>query len=417
MAEKLFELAYSETGKTTIYGIILQRATGYYLNDATGLFASAPSDKFLAATEHAVLKGIYRITESRSVWPDGEYLCVWYDKAGGSEDPATDPFLGTTPLNLAGDVEVPAAPVTILTTGFPITYYGTEGQTGLYARIKRISDGRFWSVSGSAWVDSESAVCNVPLTESLTGKYTGTAALTPRPGAKYEIAVYTSLNALLLTTRVMSAPSVMTALQIVQEIQKELRLPQSTDFTDSHAKLVLSFINNVLVNILADETVWDDLKVAGTFKTVVGVSIYPVMPANVDYVEVIRDLRVAGKSYCIGGMSDEKFRVYRAENTTPGEPRQYRREGRSGGMVFIEVCPVPDAIYSMDFEILQRPPRLTLVSDIPIVDAETVLLGAKVLAKESHGRSFDLDLPVFQAKKSSQTVDQGSANWGDAETV
>lgn len=298
-----------------------------------------------------------------------------------------------------------------------VTYNGTEGQTGLYARIKRISDGKFWSVTGSSWIDAESSSCNLALTEGTAGKYTATATLTPRPGAKYEISVYDNANALLLTTRIMVAPSAMTALQIVQEIQKELRLPQSTDFTDSHAKLVLAFVNNVLVNILADETVWDDLKVAGMFKTKAGVSIYPIMPANVDYVEVIRDLRVSGRSYAIGGLSDEKFRVYRAENTTSGEPRQYRREGRSGGMVFIEVCPVPDAIYSVDFEILQRPPRLVNTTDIPIVDAETVLLGAKVLAKESHGRSFDLDLPVFQAKKSSQTVDQGSANWGDAETV
>jgi hypothetical protein len=302
---------------------------------------------------------------------------------------------------------------------FTVTYNGTEGQTGLYARIKRISDGRFWAVTGSAWVDSETSACNLALTESGTifGKYSASASLSPRPGAKYEISVYDNANALFLITRVMSAPSAMTALQIVQEVQKELRLPQSLDFNDAHAKLVLTFVNNVLVNILADETVWDDLKVPGTFKTAVGVSIYPIMPVNVEYVEVIRDLRVQGKDYAIGGLSDEKFRTYKAQNDSQNQPRVYRREGRAGGMVFIELCPTPDAIYSIDFEILQRPPRLTATTDIPIVDAETILLGAKVLTKESHGRSFALDLPVFQAKKDSQNVQQGAANWGDAETV
>jgi len=301
---------------------------------------------------------------------------------------------------------------------FTITHNGTEGQTGLFAAVRRVADGRYWSVSGSAWVDAYVVACNINLTESsVAGKYTASAAFTPRPGAKYEISVYSGPGVLVLTSLVMAPTSAMTAIQIVQEIQKELRLPQSSDLNDSHAKLLLSFINNVLVNIMADETVWDDLKVSGQFNTAIGVSVYAIMPANVGYVEVIRDLRVLDSAFEIKGLSDERFRTYRAENSTPGEPKRYRREGRAGGMIFIEVCPVPDQAYPISFEILQRPPRLAAATDAPIIDAETILLGAKVLAKESHGRSYDLDLPVFQAKKSSQTVGQGAANWGDVEVV
>jgi hypothetical protein len=104
--EKLFELPYSTAGKTTIYGIVMQRSTGYYLDDATGAFAAAPADKFLAATEHAVMSGLYQISESRAEWSDGYYLCAWYDRTGASEDPTVDPLLGTTTLTVSSDVDV-----------------------------------------------------------------------------------------------------------------------------------------------------------------------------------------------------------------------------------------------------------------------------------------------------------------------
>lgn len=101
--EKLFELPYATQGKTTIYGIIMQRSTGFYLDDATGLFASDPADRYMAAVEHAILKGLYQISESRSAWHDGAYICVWYDQIGDTPNPETDLFLGTTLMQVVLD--------------------------------------------------------------------------------------------------------------------------------------------------------------------------------------------------------------------------------------------------------------------------------------------------------------------------
>lgn len=103
---KLFELPYSTTGKTTIYGIIMQRSTGYFLDDSSGAFTQAPADKYVAAVEHAVLKGLYQISEARLAWTDDSYICVWYDQVGGAPDPNADSFLGTTTMRVASDAEV-----------------------------------------------------------------------------------------------------------------------------------------------------------------------------------------------------------------------------------------------------------------------------------------------------------------------
>ena len=108
---KIFELPYGQQGLVTVYGVILQRSTNFYLDYTNGEFTVAPFNFFFPATEHSTLKGLYQIIESRTAWDSGEYLCVWYNQTGlGGPNPSADLMLGTTPLNITGDsLQVSAA--------------------------------------------------------------------------------------------------------------------------------------------------------------------------------------------------------------------------------------------------------------------------------------------------------------------
>ena len=101
--EKLIELPYGVTGLTDVYGIVMRRTDEYYLDASDGSFGADPANKYSYGAEHAVLKQLYQIKESRAVWTNGLYLCAWYQKVGASEDPAVDTLLGTTLVLVISD--------------------------------------------------------------------------------------------------------------------------------------------------------------------------------------------------------------------------------------------------------------------------------------------------------------------------
>ena len=96
---------WSETAITT-YAIVRREVDGFLLNDADGAFANAPVDPYVSLAEHGTLKGIYELSESRTVWNDGRYTATVYKQAGGSPVPASDRIIGTADTYIASDLEV-----------------------------------------------------------------------------------------------------------------------------------------------------------------------------------------------------------------------------------------------------------------------------------------------------------------------
>ena len=90
----------------TLYCIIRREADGYLLNDADGSFANAPADPYISMSEDATIKGMYELSESRTVWTDGKYSVVVYRQSGVSPVPASDIVIGGDPMEIKSDTEV-----------------------------------------------------------------------------------------------------------------------------------------------------------------------------------------------------------------------------------------------------------------------------------------------------------------------
>jgi len=204
----------------------------------------------------------------------------------------------------------------------------------------------------------------------------------------------------------------MTVLQIIQEVQRRLRLPVSQSLTDAHSQLLLSFINTVQRDFMQEDVVWDECKVYDSFNTVAGLATYTLTISGAE-IDAIRHLQI--ENYApIGKFSDDDFREYKRSNTGQGQPLVFRIYSRSGGDIIIELCPAPDKAYSVSCELLKKPPRLTGQNETPLLDSDTVIAGVLMLASgEQEGKEPD----SFQAKLSLQGDTQGESNWGDAEAV
>lgn len=87
----------------TVYAVVRREADGFRMNDADGSFASNPADPYLALAEDAVIAGLYEVSESRTVWPNGAYMVFLYDQAGGSPAPASDTLFDRQPIYINND--------------------------------------------------------------------------------------------------------------------------------------------------------------------------------------------------------------------------------------------------------------------------------------------------------------------------
>ena len=298
---------------------------------------------------------------------------------------------------------------------YDIAYRGLDGQSGLYCRVQRPYDEKWWDESASEWVDAADADCNVTLTEGSTaGVYAASAGFTAAKGGLYKIHVYDSDDELVAISEVFYTPDQTTALGMIQNVQKELRLPQASAVSESHAALILAFLNKTQMDFMMEGFTWDQLRIRGAFATREDISLYYIYPANGGIVDgIVKDTLRIGNNEPLTLYSDKEFINQKRQNTTPGQPWFYRIYARAGAALIIEVGPDPDDIYQVDFEALQRPAKMTSATDIPLLDPDIIQAGALFLAKEDQGDDYTAAFNAFQVKLGLQGGTQQGQNNDD----
>jgi hypothetical protein len=72
-------LPFQATGLSGVYMRVRQDSTGYFLDHADGAFRAVPATPNIPLVEVVSLPSVYFISESRTVWINGEYNIFGYD--------------------------------------------------------------------------------------------------------------------------------------------------------------------------------------------------------------------------------------------------------------------------------------------------------------------------------------------------
>lgn len=301
---------------------------------------------------------------------------------------------------------------------YAVTYYGREGLASAYARIQRKLDSYWWNNSTNAWVATAVADCNLALTEDGTykGKYTASAAsLVAQTGGLYAIWIYDSDDALLLMVEQPQKPESPSLLTMIKKVQQKLRLPQAAAITETHAALMMEFLNQAQT-LMMEGASWDELGLKGAFGTRDGNAYYFLFPANGAMLETVDHLQI-GTGNPIQILNDEMFRTLKRQYTSEAEPIYARIYGRAGNAIILEMLPTPDDTYQVDFEAKQKPLKLTAETDVPLLDSDTIIAGALLLAKAEQGDDPTAEQAAFNAHLSGRQSVSAESDWGDVEPV
>jgi hypothetical protein len=276
---------------------------------------------------------------------------------------------------------------------YQVKYRGIEKQSNLYAVVQLISTGYFWDNTAQDWVSAVNANCKFSLSEGDAGFYSVTVSnLTLAKGGLYKIFIYDSGDVEIATTTLMGDPNLKTALQIVNAIQEKLRFPQSSDFSDAHAQLILSHVNTVIQKF-RESGVWVSARISGSFQITDATDIWRISPVNTDFVDYIYELKITTNLPLVKRDEIDFQEIKRTETT--GQPIFYRIFKRTGGDLLVQFSPTPDQIYTMSYEVGRQLRELSVVSDTPDIDSNLLIEGGTAYAKNEQGDMSRVDLNSY----------------------
>lgn len=301
---------------------------------------------------------------------------------------------------------------------YSIVHTDSPSLTNLYAIVQRSDDAYYWDVSGGNWVAIQAATAEITLAETPagSGSYQASAAFTPIHGTIYTVFIYDGSDTLIVSTELVYVEK-KTALEIVNEVQKELRLPQSSLITEAHAQLMLSFANKVIQGPMMEAPDWPELILRGRLMLKQGVTMYTIRPVNGGTVDFIETITPVGYEPLIK-RQDGDFRVRKRGNDVSGQnqPTDYRIYSRAGGNLIFEITPAPDQNYEATYEARQQPGRLLAATDYSPLNDDLIIMGTLAVARTEAGQDSGLDNQAFAGKLEGQIDNQTEPNWGDANT-
>ena len=298
---------------------------------------------------------------------------------------------------------------------YPLSYRAPTGKT-LKAVVKDLETGSFWDQTNSVWVAAETAACQIAFTEGSAGFYTASGGLTPVQGGIYQLKVLDSNDTTYesLTTEVFTSAT-KTVLQVVNAIQLEMRLPQSSALTDNFAKIVLAKMNKILTIVLPESNVFEHLKVQGSFTINNQRALYRVNPVNAVALETINFIKRPDLTVVQRAADDMKFRHMADHYTQSGlfsAPRLYRIAQRDYGFPVLEFTPAPDKAYLLSYEGVKSAAELTLATDFVPLPA-VVQAGAHMLYLQGLGRDATAETGIFNMALSRATTVSSNSMNGD----
>lgn len=302
---------------------------------------------------------------------------------------------------------------------YALSFKTVRDKTTLYAIIQDRETSLFWDENTDTWVTEIVSGCNLALTESGDkGVYTGSATFTPVNGGVYQISVFDSADADYQMDTIEVYPSkTKTVLQVINEVQLELRMPLSSALTDNFAKIILAKMNTVLMEILPERNIFDHLKVQGSFTINSTRPFYRLSPVNVESVETIQYLRRPDQNFILKANDELEFKTYADSHNKSLSymvPEYYRVAQRDSGFPIIEFAPAPDVAYIVSYEIIKGAKELSTAAEYcPI--PRVLKAGAHFLMLKSQGRDALVEAEVLERALGRAATIGANSHMGDFE--
>lgn len=282
-----------------------------------------------------------------------------------------------------------------------IYHYDVSGLSGVYARVKRIADGKWFDNANDTWITTAAAACNITLAETpaSSGIYYATNAYAGFNvySELFDVYIYTSAGVQIRKGNYKVPENQRSALTIITDVQKSLRYPSSAAITNSHAVLLLGLLNEVYLNHVLPAKDWTELLSRGSFQTADGTRRYKVFPFYGDTYSKLTSVFYNGSELVNLSNKEWKEKSYDT-GTTEGVPGYWRVYLRSGKFLIIELYPIPSTIYEIEFEGYILPAELSAATDVPLLDDKLLKLGLKAYATKEQGSEWQSELALFERR-------------------
>lgn len=176
-----------------------------------------------------------------------------------------------------------------------------------------------------------------------------------------------------------------TYLQAVNSVLRRLREPEATSVNDSdYTRLIATYINDAKRQV-EDSYNWNSLSNTLSATTTESLFNY-VLEGSGQRFRLIDALNDTSNFVMQNRTTSWMDRVFLMADPARGQPMYFNFNGvDSNGDTQVDIYPIPDAAYTLRFNIIQPQAELTNDSDIIQVPSEPIIMGAYARAIAERG--------------------------------
>ena len=184
----------------------------------------------------------------------------------------------------------------------------------------------------------------------------------------------------------------MTYLNAINRVLRRLREDEVASVTStSYAKLVGDYINDA-VRLVEDSWDWSILRTTVTQSVTAADGIIPAiskftLPNVTSQFKTLNVINETEKCFMDLGTQTELQKVKYIDPVTPSVPTHYVYGGDVTQGVLVDVYPIPDKTYTLQFNIVNRSDELTEANDNIMVPYLPVIQFATAMAAEERGET------------------------------
>jgi hypothetical protein len=188
----------------------------------------------------------------------------------------------------------------------------------------------------------------------------------------------------------------MTYLQIVNSVLRRLREDEVTAVADSTYSTLIGDLVNDAKKYVEDSWDWTALREAITVTTVASTKTYALTGSGQDFklLNSYNDTSDGSLTYRTNKYFDDVY----ITTTTEGSPSDFTyRDTDASGDTQVEVYPTPDGVYSLVYQVINRPASLSSDTDVLVVPSQPVIYMALALATRERGEQGGTSAAEYMA--------------------